>query len=466
MADDVNLLRRFVTEKSEAAFRELVARRIDFVYTAALRQVGGDAHLAQEVAQSVFLDLACKGSALATRPTLTGWLYTSTRFAAAKALRSRARRVNHETEAHTMQQILTASSAAEIDWNELRPVIDEAMHELGESDREAILLRYFEDRPLAEVGAAIGLAENSARMRVERALEKLRTSLARRGITSTAVALSATLANQPTVAAPAGLAVAIADVSFAEAAGAAAHLESIISFMSNSKIIIAVIALGLAFLAGRYFGGERDVAATVDSSPLRAMDEASVVAALRSDNTHLKETIDRLETERAMALAESAQARAKLAEIEARLQAVEVVREKEVRVQKQKTMLNNLRQIAAARDQLLFESGRVPTMAELIGPNKIMKALNPADGEDYSNLDLSNNTVLSVTSPSGVSIAYYVAPPGEIQAPLGKALRAYQDAHKSNGPPPAELRTLAAYFENPKEAADFIEWLDANTPRH
>ncbi len=158
---------------------------------AALRQVGGDVHLAQEVAQGVLLDVARKARRLALRPTITGWLYTNGRFAAAKALRSRLRRLNHETEAQAMNDLLSPPAvgpAGETDWNELRPVLDAAMHELSEPDREAILLRFFEGRSLAEVGAAIGLAENSARMRVERALEKLRVRLARRGSTSTAAA--------------------------------------------------------------------------------------------------------------------------------------------------------------------------------------------------------------------------------------------------------------------------------------
>src|SRR6478672_7276269 len=98
MMDDATLLKQFVNERSEPAFRELVRQRVDFVYNVALRLVGGDAHLAQEVAQNVFLDLARKAPALAARASLTGWFYTSTRFAAAKALRTRVRRLNHETE--------------------------------------------------------------------------------------------------------------------------------------------------------------------------------------------------------------------------------------------------------------------------------------------------------------------------------------------------------------------------------
>src|SRR3954469_23189364 len=140
MTEDAILLRKFIHEHSDVAFRELVQQRIDFVYSSALRQVGGDSHLARDVAQSVFLDLARKARSLAARPTLTGWFYTSTRFAVAKALRSRARRVNHETKAYAMNETLSARSDSAVtaaDWSELRPVLDAAMHELGEKDREA-----------------------------------------------------------------------------------------------------------------------------------------------------------------------------------------------------------------------------------------------------------------------------------------------------------------------------------------
>src|SRR6185369_15505610 len=128
----------------------------------------------------------------------------------------------------------------------------EAMHELAEPDRTALLLRFFDGRSLAEVGAAIGLAENSARMRVDRALEKLRERLARRGITSTGAALGVALANQPAIAAPAGLATTIAGTSFAGAAllaggGAAAWVLPVLEFMNTTKIILGSLGALTAF---------------------------------------------------------------------------------------------------------------------------------------------------------------------------------------------------------------------------
>jgi RNA polymerase sigma factor (sigma-70 family) len=272
MNEDPALLRRFAEENSDGAFRELVERRIDFVYATAMRQVGGDVHLAQEVAQSVFLDLARKARTLASRSNLTGWLYTSVRFAAAKALRSRSRRLNHETEAHAMQKILSAPSATEANWNELRPVLDEAMHELNEGDREAILLRFFEGRSLADIGATVGVAENTARMRVDRALEKLRARLARRGITSTAAALGAALVAQPAVAAPAGLAASVAGVSLA---GAAATTLPALTFMSITKITIGIVGVA-ALSTGAYLTGHYQAVAA-------AAEQKAEIAALRAE---------------------------------------------------------------------------------------------------------------------------------------------------------------------------------------
>jgi RNA polymerase sigma factor (sigma-70 family) len=200
--DDAQLLRRYVEERSQDAFTELVRRHVNLVYFAALRRVGGDSHLADDVAQTVFGDLARKAPSLRGRAMLTGWLYTSTRFAAAQAVRSEQRRRTHEQEAQTMRELQLTPDP---DWNQLRPIIDDALDELSEHEREAVLLRFFENRPLAEVGTRFSLSADAARMRVERALEKLRGLLAKRGIVSTSAALATAFAAQSGLAAPASL---------------------------------------------------------------------------------------------------------------------------------------------------------------------------------------------------------------------------------------------------------------------
>src|SRR5215510_1433592 len=104
MRCDGDMLRDYAQRRSEEAFAELVRRHVDLVYSAALRQLNGDVHLAQDVTQTVFSDLARKAGSLSDRRDLAGWLYTSTHFAAAKAVRTEQRRHTREQEAHAMQE--------------------------------------------------------------------------------------------------------------------------------------------------------------------------------------------------------------------------------------------------------------------------------------------------------------------------------------------------------------------------
>src|SRR5271170_6102575 len=188
MPDDRQLLRRFAGDRSESAFGELVARHVALVYSAALRQTGGDAHLAQDIAQLVFADLARKAPALSKNVVLAGWLHRATIFAARQILRGERRRRAREQEAVTMNAI--QSETGNDNWQQIRPLLDEALERLNKTDRDALLLRFFEQQSLAQVGANLGSNEDAARKRVNRALEKLRAILTRNGVTTTAAALS------------------------------------------------------------------------------------------------------------------------------------------------------------------------------------------------------------------------------------------------------------------------------------
>ena len=273
MMDDSALLHRYAEERSEEAFAELVRRHIGLVYHAALRQTGGDTTLAEDATQAVFTDLARKARVLAQRPVITGWLYTSTRFAAAKARRTERRRQVREQEAQLMHE-LNQDTGSATEWERLRPVIDDALHALDERDREAVLLRFFEGRPFAEIGAKLSLTEDTARVRVGRALDKMHARLARRGVTSTAAALAAALANQTVAAAPAGLA---ATVTGAALAGAMSGAEvAWLAFFTMNKIKAGVVgAILLAALVPALVEGRAHQALSDELQNLQAGENAA-----------------------------------------------------------------------------------------------------------------------------------------------------------------------------------------------
>ncbi len=170
MKNDGTLLAEYHAAKSEEAFRELFARHSPMVYSSALRQTGRAA-LAEDVTQAVFGILAEKAGKLRNHPVVSGWLHQTTRFAALKAVRSEQRRQHREQEASLMNEL---SDATDRVWSQMEPHLDEALGALNEADRDALILRYFENRSLREVGERIGVSDDAAQKRVSRALEKLR----------------------------------------------------------------------------------------------------------------------------------------------------------------------------------------------------------------------------------------------------------------------------------------------------
>ena len=212
---DAQLLRDYAEHRNEAAFCELVRRHADVVYASALRQVGSP-DLAQDIAQSVFSDLARKAQPLAGTLTgessLLGWLFRSTRFLALNQLRDDRRRQARERQA--MQHFDPAAETAR-EWERVQPVLDEAMADLRDEDRDALLLRFFKNRDFRAVGAALGVSDDAAQKRVSRALERLRTQLTSRGVATTAVALATVLSSNAVPLAPASLAATLSSAALA-----------------------------------------------------------------------------------------------------------------------------------------------------------------------------------------------------------------------------------------------------------
>jgi len=201
---DLELLKRYARDHAEDAFAEIVRRHVGLVYSATLRQVRSP-QIAEEVAQSAFTDLARQAHRLAPDTILTSWLYQVTRRTAIDVIRRESRRRLREQIATEMN----AMNATTADWTHIEPLLDEAMLALDDTDRAAVLLRYFENKSLREVGQTLGVSDDTAQKRVSRAVERLREFFAKRGVTVGASGLVVAISANAVQAAPAGLAVTI-----------------------------------------------------------------------------------------------------------------------------------------------------------------------------------------------------------------------------------------------------------------
>jgi RNA polymerase sigma factor (sigma-70 family) len=237
---DLQLLARYTRQNAEDAFAELVRRHLDLVFSAALRQVRSP-QLAEEVAQSAFTDLARQAHRFAPDTILTAWLYQVTRRTAIDVVRREARRQLREQVACELNAMNTPAA----DWTHVEPLLDEAMHALEETDRTAVLLRYFENKSLREVGQTLGTNEDAARKRVSRAVERLRQFFAQRGVTVGASGLVVLLSANAVQAAPVGLAVTIstaAALAGKTIAAAATATKAIAMTTLQKTLITATIA--------------------------------------------------------------------------------------------------------------------------------------------------------------------------------------------------------------------------------
>lgn len=239
--EDFDLLREYVANQSEAAFRTLVERHVDMVYATALRQVG-DAHLAEEATQAVFITLARKASGLSSSTILAGWLFRAAQFAAAKVQRTEVRRKHWEQQAGQMEPNPSDSAAA---WEQMAPQLNEALNELKEPDRDALILRFFESKSMAQVGSALGTTEGAAKMRIARALEQLRGIFQARGIALPVAVLAAALSSSSSQAAPVGLAATVATSALLKSTTIPILTKGLLLLMNwnAKKLAIAAIVL-------------------------------------------------------------------------------------------------------------------------------------------------------------------------------------------------------------------------------
>ncbi len=244
---DQQLLREYAGPRWEAAFAELVRRHVDFVHSAALRMVR-DAHLAEDVTQSVFAALAQNARQLVEHPVLAGWLHRTAQNLAANVVRSEVRRRAREQEAVAMNELLAAEPDA--CWEDIAPQLDATLGELNEADRDALLLRYFERKSAPEMAELLGISTEAAQKRVTRAVERLRKLFSQRNVTIGASGLAAVIAANAVQAAPTGLALTICTATLAGTAVSTSTIITATKTIAMTTLQKTVITTVLAAAAG------------------------------------------------------------------------------------------------------------------------------------------------------------------------------------------------------------------------
>jgi len=241
VTEDGQLLRQYARQGSEAAFSQLIARHLNLVHSVCLREVG-DASLAEDVTQVVFLLLAKKAPALGPDTRLAGWLFQTARFACKNALRREARRKLQEQ--RVGEQMLFGGHDENALWDRIEPGLNDALASLGAKDREAVLLRFADGLSFPELGTALGTSEDAARMRLNRAVDRLRQFFAKQGVTLSGAVLVGLLADRTAQAAPAACAAAVTKIAGSAAAvSPSVHLklQGVLKAMTISKLKLAAI---------------------------------------------------------------------------------------------------------------------------------------------------------------------------------------------------------------------------------
>jgi RNA polymerase sigma factor (sigma-70 family) len=290
MTDSRRLLVEYVATESENAFRELVERYINLVYSTARRLVGGDAHLAKDVSQIVFTDLARNARGLSGDVMLGGWLHQRTFHVATTLIRTERRRQDRERRASEMNPISNPSENA---FARIEPALDEAILQLNPEDRKAILLRFFEQQDFRSVGEALGSNEDAARMRVTRALEKLHLLLKHRGVTLSATALGAALAAEAVTAAPAGLAVAVSSTAVTAAAAGTGTTLTFLKIMTATNLKLGIISAVLVAGAATPLVIQHQAQLKLGEENQSLRQQVEQVSQLRAENERLSNLIDR-----------------------------------------------------------------------------------------------------------------------------------------------------------------------------
>jgi RNA polymerase sigma factor (sigma-70 family) len=426
---DRECLQLYLRDGSQTAFAALVARHIDLVYSAALRQVRSP-QLAEEVAQSVFIDLARQAATLDAREPLGAWLYVVTRRTAVDVIRRESRRQERERIAAEIAAMKTPPQA----WPHVERSLDAAMATLSDTERAALVLRFFQNLSLREVGESLGISEDTAQKRVSRALDRLRAFFQRRGVAVSAAALVAELPAHSVQAAPTGLGAAVASriASAAASAGGIAALKTTEALVMTSlqKSLLAT-AFAVALGAGVY-----------EASVLRA--QAAALRASRAASTALQ-------AELAAARAGHAATARRLAAVEqhidarlaaARLPAADPALEAQAR--EWLAQLERLRQAFARWPEL---------------DTPALRLLKEQDWFDVA----AARTLQTDADLRRATAELRRTADGRVAARLQRALASWLASH--GGQPPAQPADLAPLCDPPLDPAIFDRYEMLSTPR-
>jgi RNA polymerase sigma factor (sigma-70 family) len=445
---DMELLASYTGNGSEAAFTELVHRHLDLVYSAALRQVRSP-QLAEEVAQSVFADLARNAARLQPETVLAAWLYQVARRTAVDVIRRESRRQLREQLALEMADMNDHPSI----WKEIEPLLEEAMERLEPAERSAILLRFFENRNLREVGETLGTSEDAAQKRVSRAVDRLREFLSQRGVTVGASGLALALSANAVQSAPLGLAMTISTGATAATISAAAFhgATTTTTTMGTTKVLAMTTLQKIAVTAVITAAVGVGVYETRQAARARQQ-----LHALQQSEDPLKEQMRRLTQEREEAAAQliavrdqNEALRASLADLPKLRGEVGRLRENARELAQIKAAATNTGddagidsafktwavRAARLRQRLDQAQGmRIPEMQLLTEKNwfEAVKDLKQLDTDDDFSRAFSNTRNIAKS---------------EFGQLLQKALRDYTTAN--NGQLPSDLAQLKPYFSQP-----------------
>ncbi len=448
MTDSQKLLADYVRKGSEAAFSELVSRYIGLVYSAALRVVDSDPQLAEDVTQIVFTDLARTARNLSPNVMLGGWLHRHACFVAAHAMRDKRRRQIRERQAVEMSAL---KEHTEADLASLSPILDEAVNQLGEEERMAILLRFFEQLDFHSLGQALGSSEDAARMRVNRALEKLHSILKRRGISTSAAALSVVLSAHAIETVPAGLA---AEISVGALAGAALHTTAAMTIaktVAMTTLQKALITTTVAVLAGASIYEAHRATQLREQNQALEQQQAPLTEQIRQLERERDEATNRLAAmwapnEQSSNGAELLRLRGEVARLKSESQ--DAVQFKAAQAQKATDPLESAARTLLEREQLLRQG--LERM-----PDKNIPELQYLDATTWARV--AQNARLD--SDDGIREALSELRQNakdRLTTEMGMALHKFTE--DNNGQLPTDLSQLKPYFKSPVDDASLARY--------